>query len=109
MNSSIGKENRDTSKIMRHAQKYHGLDGHEKAGALAWDVAYKTEGIAFLLSWMNQEGSGDRDQEAMFGVSLIMEEIAEQGRLVAMLLEGNDIEINKNNNQEYSGAPSKRA
>jgi len=109
MNGSTGRESRDKKKVMRHAQKYHSLDSHEKAGALAWDVAYKAEGIAFLLSWMNQEGSGDRDQEAMFGVSLIIEEIAEQGRLVAMLLEGSDIEINKDKNQEYSGAPSKRA
>lgn len=94
------KYEQDRIRIERHLVKYHNLDHHSKIEAIANEVASKTEGLAFLMSWFQQEGGGNRDHEAFYGISLIMEEIAEQGRLVARMLDTVTYSQGKEEDQE---------
>lgn len=57
----------------------------------AHEIALKTEGIAFLMRHFNQEGTGDRDRDAMIGISLILEDLAKKGHELSDALDTADL------------------
>ncbi len=63
----------------------------DKAQCVAFELATKTEGIAHLLYFYDKHSSSERDRDAMQGISMILEDLAKQGRELAEMLDGCNI------------------
>lgn len=64
------------------------MDYYDKLQSMAFDVSFKTLGVSHLLTNYKPDGYGDRDHEAIKGVGLILEELSEQSRKIANMLDG---------------------
>lgn len=61
----------------------------EKARDTAWEIAIRAEGIAHLIKYFRKDSFGDADveEDAMWGISLIIEDLSKQSRSLSSRLD----------------------
>lgn len=72
---------------------------YQIAESKAWNAHIKAEAIRYLLENFNKHGSSDRDESAISGLALILEEISNDAHMAADILSnkkrhlGTEVEI----------------
>ena len=63
------------------------INYYDHVQCLITDIAYKTEGLAYLIRHCRPMDEGVRDRDAREGISMILEDLAKDGRKISTMLD----------------------
>lgn len=63
------------------------INFYDHVQGLILDVAYKTEGLAYLIRHCKPMDTSVRDGDAREGISMILEDLAKDGRNISTMLD----------------------